>query len=109
MGAPRSRSKAGSPSHSTWPSTRPGVAVPPGVAIKPSQPSAKDLLAGLVYPTNGYANNPIDTSSMRLVNNGGTSLTASGARTTTIANGVSVTVSQPDGIYLVVAADASSQ
>ena len=86
-----------------------GDAVPPGIAIKTYQASAKDLLAGLVYSTNGYANNPIDTSSMRLVDNGGTSLTASGARTTTIANGVSVTVSQPDGIYLVVAADASSQ
>ena len=86
-----------------------GDAVPAGIAIKTYQASAKDLLASLVYSTNGYANNPIDTSSMRLMDNGGTSLTASGARTSTVANGVGVTVSQPDGIYLVVAADASSQ
>src|SRR3989475_709723 len=53
-----------------------GDAVPAGIAIKTYQASAKDLLAGLVYSTNGYANNPIDTSSMRLVDNGGTSGTA---------------------------------
>jgi len=86
-----------------------GDAVPAGISIKTYQASAKDLLAALVYSANAYANNPINTSSMRLVDNGGTSVTSSGTRTTTVANGVEVTVSQPDGIYLIVAADDSSQ
>ncbi len=86
-----------------------GTSVPAGISIKTYQASAKDLLASLVYSSNGYANNTIDTSSMRPVDNGGTSLTASGARTSAVASNVVVTVSQPDGIYLVVAADASQQ
>src|SRR5438874_1033200 len=65
-----------------------GTSVPAGISIKTYQASAKDLLASLVYSSNGYANNTIDTSSMRPVDNGGTSLTASGARTSAVASNV---------------------
>jgi len=87
-----------------------GTAVPSATRIMTYQASAKDVLASLVYSsTAGYASNAIDTSAMRLVDNGGTSLTASGARTSNVVNDVVVTVSQPDGIYLIVAADANVQ
>jgi uncharacterized protein YfaS (alpha-2-macroglobulin family) len=91
-----------------------GENVPSQTTIKTYKATAKDLLAGLVYGTSkdGYTSylvKYIDTTSMRLVDNGGTTLTASGARTTTVQTGVNVTVSQPDGIYLIVAADANGQ
>jgi uncharacterized protein YfaS (alpha-2-macroglobulin family) len=91
-----------------------GSEVPLHIAIKTYRASAKDLLAALVYTSskdgfNGYVGAAINTSSMRLIDNGGTTLTASGARTTTVQSGVDVTISQPDGIYLIVAADAHGQ
>jgi Bacterial Ig-like domain/Alpha-2-macroglobulin bait region domain len=91
-----------------------GDHVPPHMSIKTYKATAKDLLAGLVYSTSkdGYASyldKNIDTTSMRLVDNGGTTLRASGARVTTVQSGVDVTIIQPDGIYLILAADANGQ
>src|SRR3989442_9091846 len=91
-----------------------GDNVPPHAAIKTYKATAKDLLAALVYNSSKdgyttYVDPHIDTRSMRLVDNGGTTLTASGARVTTVQTGVDVTIIQPDGIYLILAADANGQ
>jgi hypothetical protein len=91
-----------------------GNTVPAHTAIRTYKATAKDLLAALVYGTSNdgytsYLDKHIDTTSMRLVDNGGTTLTASGARVTTVQSGVDVTIMQPDGIYLILAADANGQ
>ncbi len=91
-----------------------GGNVPAQTTIKTYTATAKDLLAALVYGTSkdgytSYVDGYIDTTSMRPVDNGGTTLTASSARTTAVQTGVDVTVSQPDGIYLILAADANGQ
>ena len=87
---------------------------PANFTLKTYKASVKDLLAALVY-TGGtdsyqaYVDTPIDTRSMTLVGNGGTSLTASGARVTDVAAADSVTISQPPGIYLILAMDGDRQ
>jgi Bacterial Ig-like domain/Alpha-2-macroglobulin bait region domain len=91
-----------------------GNSVPLNIGIKTYKATAKDLLAALVYSRSSdgyttYADRDINTSSMRIVDNGGTTLTASGARTTKVESGVDLTISQPDGIYLILAADSKAQ
>jgi Big-like domain-containing protein/alpha-2-macroglobulin family protein len=92
-----------------------GDDVPADVTIKTYKATAKDLLASLVYTTSdccgpSYLRSSIDIRSMRLVDNGGTTLSASGARwTKPIVTGVDVTIVQPDGIYLILAVNSRGQ
>jgi len=92
-----------------------GDVVPTDVTIKTYKATAKDLLTALVYTISeccgpSYVSASIDTKGMRLVDNGGTTLTASGARwTKPLQTGVEVNIIQPDGIYLILAADSRGQ
>jgi uncharacterized protein YfaS (alpha-2-macroglobulin family) len=81
------------------------------LAIKIFKATANDLLASLVYSSKDgqYLNKPIVTTSMRLMDSAGTSLRASGARTSTVEAADSVTISEPAGIYVVLAMDGSRQ
>jgi uncharacterized protein YfaS (alpha-2-macroglobulin family) len=76
-----------------------------GIRIKTYKASAKQLLTGLLYSSKSgdFLDIPIDVSSMQLMDATGTSLTASGARTTDPVKADGITVAEPDGIYLVVA------
>jgi hypothetical protein len=90
-----------------------GDNVPSSVAVSTYKATAKDMLAALIYTrgpdgATGYLHPAIPTKSLRLVENGAP-LTASGARTTNVESGVVATISQPDGVYVVVAADAKGQ
>ena len=90
------------------------IPFPSSVSIKTYKATGKDLLAALVYSRDkdGYASyldKAIDIRSMRLVDNGGMTLTASGARVSDVAHADSVTISQPAGIYLVLVTDANGQ
>lgn len=90
------------------------IPFPSSFSIKTYKATAKDLLAALVYGTtkDGYArylDQEIDIRSMRLVDNGGVALTASGARVNDLAHADSITISQPPGIYLVLVSDANGQ
>lgn len=86
-----------------------GEGIPGNVQLKTYRASVQDLLNSLVYTDNGYAQRPVNTASMGLVDNGGTTITASGARITSVLQGADVTVSQPDGLYVVVAVDPNNQ
>jgi uncharacterized protein YfaS (alpha-2-macroglobulin family) len=79
------------------------------VVLKTYKASVQDLLAAFVYGSSGYGDKAVDTSAMTPVDNGGTTMTASGARTSVVQDSVGVTVSQPDGLYVVVAADSAGQ
>lgn len=79
--------------------------------IKTFKATANDLLAALVYSSKDgqYLDKPIDTTSMRLMDNAGISLRASGARINDVQAADSVTISEPVGIYLVLAMDGDRQ
>jgi len=81
------------------------------LTIKTYKATANDLLAALVYSSKDgqYLDKPIVTKSMRLMDNAGTSLRASGARTSTVEAADSVVISEPAGIYVVMAMDGSRQ
>ena len=79
------------------------------VVLKTYKATAQDLLNAFVFSTSGYADAAVNTSAMTPVENDGTTITASGARFSHVQNGVGATVNQPDGLYVVVAADASGQ
>jgi hypothetical protein len=86
-----------------------GSSVP--LTIKTYKATANDLLAALVYSSKDgqYLGKPIVTTSMRLMDSAGTSLRASGARTSTVEAADSVTISEPAGIYVVLAMDGNRQ
>ncbi|HKW60795.1 MAG TPA: Ig-like domain-containing protein [Candidatus Dormibacteraeota bacterium] len=86
-----------------------GPGLSANVVLKTYRASVQDLLTAFVYGTSGYAVQAVDTSAMTPVDNGGTTMTASGARTGVVQDNVNVTVSQPDGLYVVVATDAAGQ
>ncbi len=76
-----------------------GDGVPGDILIKTYRASINDLLSGLVYDTGrSYSDAPIDTSRLQLVNSQGP-----------YKNGDQFSITQPDGIYLVLAANASTQ
>jgi hypothetical protein len=76
-----------------------GNQVPSDVALKTYKATSSDLLAALVHSTNGqYNTNPVDISSMHLVDT-----------RSPVNNNDQVTVTQPDGIYVMVAASARGQ
>lgn len=79
------------------------------LSIKTYKATANDLLAALVYSGGQYLDKPIVTTSMRLMDSAGTSLRASGARTSTVEAADSVTISEPAGIYVVLAMDGNRQ
>jgi Bacterial Ig-like domain/Alpha-2-macroglobulin bait region domain len=81
------------------------------LTIKTYKATANDLLAALVYSSKDgqYLDKPIVTKSMRLMDNAGASLRASGARTSTVEAADSVIISEPAGIYVVMAMDGSRQ
>jgi uncharacterized protein YfaS (alpha-2-macroglobulin family) len=91
-----------------------GEVVPKSVSIKTYKATAKDLLAALVYyrTSDGYASysaQPINVTTMRHVDDGGTTLRASGARVNSFDAANSVTIIEPPGIYVIVAGDANGQ
>jgi hypothetical protein len=86
-----------------------GAQVPPSVVLKTYRASAQALLTAFVYANGSYLDRPLNTAAMTLVDNGGLAMTASGARTSIVQNNVQVTVSEPDGLYVVVAANAAGQ
>jgi uncharacterized protein YfaS (alpha-2-macroglobulin family) len=86
-----------------------GAQVPASVVLRTYRATAHDLLAAFVYSNGAYLDRPLNVSSMTLVDNGGLMLTASGARTSQVQNDVEVTVGEPDGLYVVVAADSAGQ
>ena len=79
------------------------------VTLKTYRASVQDMLGAFVYANGGYPDRAVDVSTMTPVENGGTTITASGARLSTVQDQAGVTVSQPDGLYVVVAADQSGQ
>jgi Bacterial Ig-like domain/Alpha-2-macroglobulin bait region domain len=83
----------------------------PALTIKTYKATASDLLAALVYSSKDgqYLDKPIDTTSMHLMDTAGTSLKASGARVNNVEAADSVTISEPVGIYLVLAMDGNRQ
>jgi uncharacterized protein YfaS (alpha-2-macroglobulin family) len=86
-----------------------GSGLSSSVTLKTYRATVQDVLGAFVYANGGYPDRAVDTSSMTPVENGGTTITASGARTSTVQDQAGVTVSQPDGLYVVVAADQSGQ
>jgi hypothetical protein len=75
-----------------------GDAVPPDITLETFRASASDLLAAQVYDATGaYVENPIATAQMQSL-----------ARVEA-ANGGSYTVTQPDGIYLLLATKDGGQ
>ena len=75
-----------------------GNQVPSDLALETFRATSSDLLATQIHDSNGqYLDQPISTASMQIVDQ------------KSIANGGSITVTQPDGIYLLLAADASGQ
>ena len=86
-----------------------GAGLSSSVTLKTYRATVQDLLGAFVYQNGGYPDRAVDTSSMTPVANGGTTITASGARTSTVQDQAGVTVSQPDGLYVVVAADQGGQ
>ena len=86
-----------------------GSGLSSSVTLKTYRATVQDLLGAFVYVSGGYPDRSVDTSSMTPVENGGTTITASGARTSRVQDQAGVTVSQPDGLYVVVAADQSGQ
>ncbi len=86
-----------------------GAQVPPSVALKTYRATAQDLLAAFVYSNGAYLDKPLATSQMTPVDDGGPTMTASGARTSVVQNNIQVTISEPDGLYVVVAASSAGQ
>jgi len=86
-----------------------GSGLSSSVTLKTYRATVQELLGAFVYANGGYPDRAVDTTSMTPVSNGGTTMTASGARTSTVQDQVGVTVSQPDGLYVVVAADQGGQ
>jgi uncharacterized protein YfaS (alpha-2-macroglobulin family) len=80
-----------------------GAQVPASVVLKTYRATAQDLLTAFVYSNGAYLDKPLNTSAMTLVDNGSPAMTASGARTSVVQNDVQVTVSEPDGLYVIVA------
>ena len=75
-----------------------GEDVPSDIALETFRTTASDLLAAQVHKENGeYLDQPIATSGMQSV------------AKESVANGGSYTVTQPDGIYLLLAADSQGQ
>ena len=75
------------------------------VQIKVYKGTAAQLIASLVYSSKEgeFLEKPIDVTSMQLMDASGTTLTASGARTTDPLAADGLTVAEPDGIYAVIA------
>jgi uncharacterized protein YfaS (alpha-2-macroglobulin family) len=78
------------------------------VALSTYRPSVQNLLSAFVYANGGYPDRPVDTSSMTRVDSG-TTMTASGARVSTVQDGEAANVTEPDGLYVVVAQDGAGQ
>jgi len=85
-----------------------GDVTPAHFALKTYKATVNDLLAALVHDKNGAFLGTINTSSMHLMD-AGVSLTASGARVTNPESADSVTIAEPDGIYLLLAVDGQDQ
>ena len=76
-----------------------GNQVPADIAIKTYRATINGLLSALVYDSNReYPTGPIDTSHLQLVDT-----------KTPVKNGAQITISQPAGIYLVLATDQNGQ
>ena len=108
-GAEQVRLVSGASGGSITLSIQSGARVPATVALTTYRATAQDLLAAFVYSNGSYLDRPVNTATLTSVDSGGTSMTASGARTSAVQNNVQVTVSQPDGLYVIVAADAAGQ
>jgi hypothetical protein len=75
-----------------------GDGVPAKVALETFRATSGDLLAAQVHDANGaYLDQPIDTGAMQSVANA------------EVANGGTYTVTEPDGVYLLLAADGERQ
>jgi hypothetical protein len=76
-----------------------GDQVPHDISIKTYKATINDVLSALVYDSNGaYATTPIDVSHMQLLDTNGP-----------VSNGDTIHITQPDGIYLVLATNAAGQ
>ena len=76
-----------------------GDQVPQDISIKTYRATINDVLSGLIYDKDGaYATTPIDVSGMQLLDTKGP-----------VKSGDTITITQPDGVYLVIAADAGGQ
>jgi hypothetical protein len=76
-----------------------GDQVPPDISIQTYRVSIDDVLPALVYDSNGnYPTTPIDTSHFQLIDTQGP-----------VKNNDQFTVTQPDGIYLLLASNPGGQ
>jgi uncharacterized protein YfaS (alpha-2-macroglobulin family) len=76
-----------------------GDQVPSDIAIQTYKVTINDLLSGLVYDSNGaYSTQPIDTSHFQLLDT-----------KSPVQNNTKFTLTEPDGVYLVIAADPAGQ
>jgi hypothetical protein len=76
-----------------------GDQVPPDAAVKVYKASSNDLLPALVHSANGqYNSNPIDTSAMQLLDT-----------KTSVKNNDQFALTEPDGVYLILATSSRGQ